>query len=92
MKCHTFKNAFDALENEPQEAMTLKLKFQLMEAIHNQIKLNGWTQKESAEYLNVTTLRISRLFQRKVTLFSLDALVKILALLGDQIQISVKLS
>ena len=92
MQCHTFNNAFDALEDEPQEAMTLKLKFQFMEAIHNQITLNGWTQQEAAEYLHVTKLRISHLFQRKVTLFSLDTLIKMLALLGDQVQVSVHLT
>ena len=69
---HRFENAFDAIANTPQEAMNLKLRSRLMDVLIDRIKDEKWTQP-----------RISDLCRGKISLFSLDALVNMLAVVGD---------
>lgn len=53
------------------------------------IKSKGWTQKEAAKQLGVTQPRISDLVRGRIDLFSIDALVTMLARANYQIDVTV---
>lgn len=86
------ENVFDAVTNNPQEALNLKLRAQIMRSIRQHIKANEWTQAKAAEVLRVTQPRISDLQRGKITLFSLDTLVGMSGLLGNDIELVFKTS
>ena len=54
------------------------------------VENNGWTQKEAAKQLGVTQPRVSVLLRGKIELFSLDMLVNMLAVMGNDVEIIVK--
>ena len=54
-----------------------------MDVLIDRIKDEKWTQSEAAERFGVTQPRISDLCRGKISLFSLDALVNMLAVVGD---------
>jgi len=88
-----FKSVFDAIADTPQEALNLKLRAQLMnEIIDNINHQQQWTQKDAAKYLNVTQPRISDLLRGKISLFSLDLLVNMLASLGNDVELKIKVA
>ena len=87
-----FKSVFDAIADTPQEALNLKLRAQLMNEIIDNINHQQWTQKDAAKYLNVTQPRISDLLRGKISLFSLDLLVNMLASLGNDVELKIKVA
>lgn len=84
-----FSSVWDAIADTPYEALNLKLRSQLMDAVISRIKTEEWNQTEAAKHLGVTQPRISDLFRGKVSQFSLDALVNMLACLGSDIELTV---
>ncbi len=85
-----FDTPFDALADTPQEAMNLKLRAQMMDEIRRCIEARGWTQQEAARHLGVTQPRISDLCRGRLSLFSLDALVNMLAALGEKVELVIR--
>ena len=85
-----FNSVFDAIADTPQEALNMKLRADLMNQIIKQIEDKKWTQKEAAKQLGVTQPRISDLLRGKMSLFSLDMLVNMLATMGKNIEIQIK--
>ena len=49
----------------------------------------GWTQNEAAKQLGITQPRVSDLLNGKLSKFSLDALVNMLAVLGSDVKLKV---
>jgi len=86
----SFKSVFDAIADTPQQALNMKLRAELMNQIIQQIEEHHWTQKEAAKQLGVTQPRISDLLRGKMSLFSLDTLVNMLAAMGKDIEIHIK--
>ena len=84
-----FENVFDALSDSPEEAVNLKLRAELMREIRHKIEDSGWTQSITAEKLSVSQPRVSDLLNGKISKFSLDALVNMLATLGGEISLEV---
>lgn len=72
---------YDLAETE-EEAANLTARGVLMVAIEQRIRQEGWTQTEAAARLRVTQPRISDLLNGKISKFSLDALVNMLAPVG----------
>ena len=70
-----FASIWDAIEDTPQEAASLRARSALMMSITETIQAQGLTQAQAAELFGVTQPRISDLMRGKVNLFSLDALV-----------------
>jgi predicted XRE-type DNA-binding protein len=66
----------------------MKLLSELSIAVERHIRERGWTQKEAAERLGVTQPRISDLMRGKLSVFSIDSLVGMLAVAGVQLAIS----
>ncbi|MBW8284653.1 MAG: XRE family transcriptional regulator [Rhizobium sp.] len=82
MSNETFASVWDAIEDRPANAETMKLRASLMMALDRHIRTRGWTQAEAARRLGVTQPRISDLLRGKITLFSIDTLVGMVAEAG----------
>ena len=72
------------------EAENLKLRSDLMIRIEKYVKQSGMTQAEAARELGITQPRLNQLLKGKIQLFSLDALVNMLANAGMRVRMSVK--
>ena len=72
------------------EAENLKLRSDLMIRIEKYVKQSGMTQAEAARELGITQPRLNQLLKGKIQLFSLDALVNMLANAGMRVKMSVK--
>ncbi len=75
-------SVFYDLAETPEEAANLTARGLLMIAIEQRIKEEGWTQTEAAARLHVNQPRVSDLLNGKISKFSLDALVNMLAPVG----------
>ncbi len=67
----------------------LALKEQLMAEVSQWIKENHLKQQQAAEILHITRPRVSDLLNRKVTKFTVDALVNILSRTGRTVRLEV---
>ena len=83
------RNVFDAIAHSPEEALNMKLRASLIHQIRARVAAAGWTQAETARRLGVTQPRISDLLNGKLSKFSLDALVNMLARLGGEVELRV---
>ena len=77
-----FTSVWDALENTPQEAASMKARSALMMALAEVIRERGMTQSEAAALFGVTQPRVSDLVRGKINLFSLDTLIDMAATAG----------
>jgi predicted XRE-type DNA-binding protein len=89
MRNETFASVWDAIEDRPADAETIKLRAALMMALDRHIRTKGWTQAEAARRLGVTQPRISDLLRGKITLFSIDTLVGMLTEAGLRVEMRV---
>lgn len=81
-KSQTFSSVWDAIEDTPQAAASMKARSTLMMHLTEAIKLQGFTQTQAAEYFGVTQPRISDLMRGKIDQFSLDTLMDMAATAG----------
>lgn len=77
-----FVSVWDALENTPQEAASMKARSALMMALAEVIRERGMTQGEAAALFGVTQPHVSDLVRGKINLFSLDTLIDMAATAG----------
>ncbi len=84
-----FSSVFDAIAASPEEALNMKLRANLIREIRAKVAAAGWTQTETANQLGITQPRVSDLLNGKLSKFSLDALVNMLARLGSDIKLRV---
>jgi len=78
----TFSSVWDAIEDTPQQAASLRAKSELMQALEQTIRQRGMTQHDAAALFGVTQPRVSDLMRGKINLFSLDALIDMAATAG----------
>ena len=83
-------NIFRDVGFDEPEAENLKLRADLMIRIEKYVKASGMTQSQAAQELGITQPRLNQLLKGKIQLFSLDALVNMLAQGGMQVTVSVK--
>lgn len=83
-------NVFADLGFSPKEAENLKIRSLLMSELRDLIA--GLTQVNAAQLLGVSQPRISDLKRGKIGLFTIDALVNMLASAGAELRISVSRS
>ena len=76
------QNIFDDLGFEPEEALNLKIRADLMLSIRHYIQSQGWTQKKGASFFGETQPRISDLMNGDIERFSIDKLVQMLCRAG----------
>ena len=84
-----FESVFDAIADSPQEALNMKLRASMIREIRAKVEAAGWTQNEAAKQLGITQPRVSDLLNGKLSKFSLDALVNMLAVLGSDVKLKV---
>ncbi len=77
-----FSNVWDALEDTPQQAASMRARSELMMSLSEIIRERGMTQSEAAALFGVTQPRISDLMRGKINLFSLDTLIDMAATAG----------
>ncbi len=84
-----FTSVWDAIEDTPQEAASMKARSALMMELSHVIQEQGMTQAEAAALFGVTQPRISDLMRGKFNLFSLDTLMDMAATAGMSPQVKV---
>jgi predicted XRE-type DNA-binding protein len=85
-----FDSVWDAIASDPVERERLKLLSQLMNALQNHIREQGWTQSEAAERLGVSQPRISDVMRGKISQFSIDALIGLLTAAGVSVELKTR--
>lgn len=83
-------NVFRDLGFGREEAEHLLVRSDLMIQVQKIIASRGLKQKSAAQILGVTQPRVSALLRGRIDLFSTDALIDILARLGAQVRLTVK--
>jgi predicted XRE-type DNA-binding protein len=73
---------WDAIEDTPQEAASMRARADLMMNLAEVIRQQGMTQAQAASLFGLTQPRISDLMRGKVNLFSLDTLIDMAATAG----------
>lgn len=84
------ENIFRDLGFVDAEAENLKLRSTLMQRVEKFVKQSNMTQSAAANVLGVTQPRLNQLLKGKIQLFSLDALVNMLANAGMRVTLTVK--
>lgn len=90
MSNERFSSIWDAIEDTPEEAENMKIRAALMRAVKDRIRDEGWSQTEAAKRLGVTQPRVSDLMRGKIDLFSIDALVNMVASAGLHVSVDVR--
>jgi predicted XRE-type DNA-binding protein len=89
MKRKSYASVWDAIEDNPATAENMKLRSSLMIALKNHIDAEGLSQSQAAKLFGVTQPRVSDLLRGKITLFSLDTLVNMVAAAGLHVEVQV---
>lgn len=87
---HSSGNVFADLGFTKEEAENLKVRSALMAQLRAVLVEEGLTQARAAKLFGVTQPRVSDLVRGKIELFSIDALVNMLAASGRHVAISVE--
>jgi predicted XRE-type DNA-binding protein len=90
MRVESTENIFRNLGFDDAEAENLKLRSTLMQRVEKFARQSNMTQSEAASVLGVTQPRLNQLLKGKIQLFSLDALVNMLANAGMRVTLTVK--
>lgn len=81
-------NVFRDINFPEGEAENLLLRSELMSQVREVAR--GYTQQEAAKTLGITQPRLNQLLKGKISLFSLDALVNMLAKAGMRVSMKVR--
>jgi predicted XRE-type DNA-binding protein len=84
-----FESVWDAIEDTPAQAENMKVRSALMIALKERIEAEGLSQANAAKLFGVTQPRISDLLRGKITLFSIDTLINMLAAAGLHIELQI---
>jgi predicted XRE-type DNA-binding protein len=85
-----FDSVWEALGYSPAKAANLEARSSLMRQIEAVLKQGGLTQEAAAQRCGVSQPRINDLLRGKIAKFSLDALVKIAASLGQKVKVELE--
>lgn len=77
-----FGSVWDAIEDTPQQAASMRARSELMMNLTQVIREKGMTQGDAAALFGVTQPRVSDLMRGKINLFSLDTLIDMAATAG----------
>ena len=90
MKAKKFADVWDALEDSPKEAATMKLRSNVMIAINGTVRRWNTTQARAARRLGITQPRLNDLLRGKINKFSLDTLLTLATRAGLKVKIDVR--
>lgn len=90
MKMQTHASVWDAIEDTPEAAASMRVRADLMIAVQRYVEVSGETQSQAAKHLGITQPRLNDLLRGRIEKFSVDALVNMLARVGRQVTVKVK--
>jgi predicted XRE-type DNA-binding protein len=90
MSKQPFISVWDAIEDTPEQAASMKLRSLLMMALKDHTTRAGMNQAQAARLFGVTQPRVSDLMRGKIGLFALDALVNMATAAGLRIEMRVR--
>ena len=85
-----FASVWDAIEDTPQKAASMRARSELMMALQGWVKSSGHTQAEAARRFGITQPRMSDLVRGKISLFSLEALIDMATVAGLEPHVTIK--
>lgn len=85
-----FASVWDAIEDTPQQAASMRARSELMMAMQGWVKASGKTQAEVAKLFGITQPRMSDLMRGKISLFSLEALMDMATVAGLEPHVTIK--
>ena len=85
-----FNSVWDAIEDTPQQAASMRVRSELMMALQKWLKAEGVTQATAAGLFGVTQPRVSDLMRGRINLFSLDTLIDMAATAGLAPSVTIK--
>lgn len=85
-----FASVWDAIEDTPQQAASMRARSELMMAMQGSVKASGKTQAEAARLFGITQPRMSDLMRGKISLFSLEALMDMATVAGLEPHVTIK--
>jgi predicted XRE-type DNA-binding protein len=83
----TYTSVWDAIEKSPAEAAHMRIRGALLIDLQERLRASGRSQASLAKRLGVTQPRISDIMRGRVDLFSVDALIDLLAKLGVEVRV-----
>lgn len=89
-KVHRYSSVWDAIEETPQQAASMRARAELMMALQSWVRGAHLKQADAASVLGISQPRLSDLMRGKINLFSLDALMDMAAVAGLQPRIAVR--
>ncbi len=89
MSNEVFASVWDAIEDTQAEAENLKIRSALMIALKLKIEQEKLSQANAAKLFGVTQPRISDLLRGKISLFSVDTLINMLAAAGLHVEFQI---
>lgn len=89
-KGQRFTSIWDAIEDTPQQAASMRARSELMIALQDWVKASGKTQAEVARHFGITQPRMSDLMRGKISLFSLDSMMDMATAAGLEPHITIK--
>jgi predicted XRE-type DNA-binding protein len=90
MSKQKFSSVWDAIEDTPQQAASMKARSALMIELQEYIKTSGMTQRQAADLFGVTQPRISDLVRGKIGLFSIESLMDMATAAGMKVEVRLK--
>ncbi|MFM8467632.1 MAG: helix-turn-helix domain-containing protein [Oxalobacteraceae bacterium] len=89
MTTQRYDTIWDAVEDSAEQAENMRLRASLMMALERYVTRNGMSQEQAATLLGVSQPRISNLMRGKISLFSLDMLVNMVAAAGLHVEMKI---
>lgn len=89
-KEHKFASVWDAIEDTPQQAASMRARSELLMALQAWIKDADITQVVAARRFGITQPRMSDLIRGRINLFSLDALMDMATIAGLDPHVAIK--
>lgn len=90
MSKQRFNSVWDAIEDTPQQAASMRVRSELMMSLQKWLKSEGLTQSTAASLFGVTQPRISDLMRGRINLFSTDTLIDMAATAGLSPSVTIK--
>jgi len=84
-----FESVWDAIEDSPEQAASMRRRSDLMIRLRDQVEAWGCTQAEAATRLGVTRPRLNDLLRGRIHRFNLEALIVLAERAGLNVRIDV---
>lgn len=90
MSKERFTSVWDAIEDTPREAASMKVRSELLITLQETLRRKKLTQVQAAKLLGVTQPRVSDLMRGKIELFSMEMLIDMLTQVGFHVKVTAR--